>query len=177
LGDKKSERHLKYFKGGIGLATFKCPDCKNQVSDQATSCPKCGRPFSREESHRLASDGAFFRKLSFGTIIVGVMAWIIISFVSPSSTKAPPVNLEGDPLEAFVMSQFYVEQNLKAPRSAKFPLYDKSMAAKTDYRVWVIRSHVDSQNSYGAMIRTRYKAVMEYLGEEGKWELRGLEFY
>lgn len=29
------------------MALTKCPECKAEVSDYATSCPKCGYPLSR----------------------------------------------------------------------------------------------------------------------------------
>ena len=32
------------------MALMVCPDCSSQVSDQATSCPKCGRPLQRNAS-------------------------------------------------------------------------------------------------------------------------------
>lgn len=31
---------------GIVMALRTCPDCKSQVSDQAKTCIKCGRPFT-----------------------------------------------------------------------------------------------------------------------------------
>lgn len=31
------------------MALIKCPECSNQVSAQASSCPKCGHPLNKEE--------------------------------------------------------------------------------------------------------------------------------
>lgn len=29
------------------MALITCPECGNQVSDQAKSCPRCGHPFNK----------------------------------------------------------------------------------------------------------------------------------
>ena len=31
------------------MALINCPECKNQVSDQARSCPQCGHPLKKVE--------------------------------------------------------------------------------------------------------------------------------
>ena len=34
------------------MALLKCPDCGNDVSDQATACPSCGRPVQAAEPEK-----------------------------------------------------------------------------------------------------------------------------
>lgn len=40
------------------MPLIKCPDCQTEVSDQAVSCIKCGRPFAK-----LAAEDAFNQEL------------------------------------------------------------------------------------------------------------------
>ena len=40
------------------MALVTCPDCKSEISDQAASCIKCGRPMSRDLSDQPAAGSA-----------------------------------------------------------------------------------------------------------------------
>ncbi len=68
----------------------------------------------------------------------------------------------------------FVESMLKSPRSAKFPWFDYSykLLGNQKYR---ITSYVDSQNSFGAMIRTHYNITIQYIGGDeyssSSWKL------
>ena len=79
---------------------------------------------------------------------------------------------------AFVSSQEYVRARLKAPSTAKFP-------GSSDSNIKVqyigdckhqVYAFVDSQNGFGAMIRTQYYAEMQYISNSGnKWRLLDLK--
>lgn len=78
---------------------------------------------------------------------------------------------------AFVMSQQYVRARLKAPSTAKFPSgsrdYQTQYMGDCKHRVV---AYVDSQNSFGAMIRTPYYAEMQYIRNSGnQWRLLDLK--
>lgn len=95
---------------------------------------------------------------------------------APSQSTQPIHEDKADEITAFVMSQTFVKRELVSPSSAKFPWFDKSMATQVDEDTWVISSYVDSQNRFGAMLRTYYIAKVKYLGND-KWHLLDLEFY
>jgi hypothetical protein len=62
---------------------------------------------------------------------------------------------------AIVNAQSHVKSLLKAPRSAKWPgVFDvadlRNHATKMKDGTYIVRSFVDAQNSFGAMIRTWY---------------------
>lgn len=40
-----------YFSIGEHMALIKCPECGNEVSDKAVSCPRCGCPIAAQETH------------------------------------------------------------------------------------------------------------------------------
>lgn len=54
-----------------------CPDCGNEVSDQAPACPKCGRPTARAAAPASKTTltkpaGCFLQLLAIVVFVVGV---------------------------------------------------------------------------------------------------------
>lgn len=80
-----------------------------------------------------------------------------------------------DSTMAYIMSQRFVERELKAPRTAKFPSFHSSGVTVRDSGgcKFMVTAYVDSENSFGAMLRTNYSISMEYLPTEKTW--RGSE--
>ena len=75
---------------------------------------------------------------------------------------------------AFVMSQEFVRQRLKSPSSARFPWMAESGVSVTPRAgcTYEVVAYVESQNGFGATIRTRYVAVLAPVGDS--WELKSL---
>jgi len=91
---------------------------------------------------------------------------------------------EPDELSAYAMAQQFVEQRLKAPSTAKFPggswNFVEKIGEQTDmvghrYPKYRIKAYVDSQNAFGAQIRTHFVCEITYLGSK-KWQLDSLGF-
>lgn len=57
-----------------------------------------------------------------------------------------------------------VSNHLKAPSTAKFPSYKEWSVAKGEANVYNVIGYVDSQNSFGAMIRETVGAMIQYDG-------------
>ncbi|MHB0764693.1 hypothetical protein ACYCFC_10025 [Stutzerimonas sp. NM35] len=74
---------------------------------------------------------------------------------------------------AYVMSQNFVKQRLKAPSSAKFPYKPTTQTYAGDCRHSIVGTF-ESQNSFGAMLRGSYSVTMIYLPDEKKWRAEGL---
>jgi len=74
---------------------------------------------------------------------------------------------------AYVMMQEYVKKNLKAPSTAKFPSLDYKWQKRED--IYDIVGYVDSQNSFGAMIRTKFSGTIQDIGDD-YWKLINLAF-
>lgn len=84
---------------------------------------------------------------------------------------------------AFIQCRLYVEDRLVSPSTADFPSALLADVRDVGNNVFEIRSHVDSQNSFGAMIRTNYFCKIQYVGtaedEESNsiyWTLLQLDF-
>ncbi|NMG64887.1 hypothetical protein GPA19_08005 [Azoarcus indigens] len=82
---------------------------------------------------------------------------------------------------AAIICAGYVEDRLLAPKSADFPWgKDARGVWQMPDQVYVIKSYVDSQNAFGAMVRTNYrceiKAAKGGSGDPGDWRLIKLDF-
>lgn len=74
--------------------------------------------------------------------------------------------------DACAMSQTFVRQQLKAPSTATFPpRTEENCGASKIGETWQVHSFVDSQNSFGAMIRSEYWVKMVYDPEGKTWTL------
>jgi|GEM_PF-6058630 len=69
---------------------------------------------------------------------------------------------------AYVYARAYIEVNLKAPSTAKFLDYNPKLVDMFDDSTFHVDGYVDSQNSFGAMLRMRYDATIKWLGGELK---------
>ncbi|TCD47130.1 hypothetical protein [Chlorobium sp. N1] len=77
---------------------------------------------------------------------------------------------------AYVMLQDHVRGRLKAPSTAKFPwMGGTDVIVIREGQEYTVHSYVDSQNSFGAMIRNSYTGRMRQVSEYG-WQFVSLEF-
>lgn len=76
--------------------------------------------------------------------------------------------------DAALMSQKFIEPRLKAPASAKFQDFSDAAVAHMGGGVYTVSSYVDSQNGFGAMLRTHYTCRLQDKGD-GKWHLVNLK--
>lgn len=70
---------------------------------------------------------------------------------------------------AYIMSQTFVKRVLKAPATAEFPRRSEVISQAIGDCKFQVIGHVDAQNSFGALIRSRYTAELQYFPEEGSW--------
>lgn len=98
------------------------------------------------------------------------LTWGYLVFFTDSST---PVSTNKpytpDEIELHIQAQQFVKQGLKAPSTAEFPTlpYDTSMDGSGLYEV---DSYVDSQNSFGAMMRSNWSVLMRL--QDDRWILQ-----
>jgi len=85
------------------MALITCPDCSNQVSDSAPSCPKCGRPVTKPLLQRNVGCGTIVLVIA-GLIILANVVRVMQGPTSHSSNSggdsaAPPPAPTSPPLE------------------------------------------------------------------------------
>lgn len=61
------------------MSLVTCPDCARKVSDQAPSCPQCGRPFGTNRMVAPPTEGLFLRTLNVGcATVLAVFALLLL---------------------------------------------------------------------------------------------------
>ena len=81
---------------------------------------------------------------------------------------------EGEDIHgAWAYSQLFVEKQLKSPKSAKFPFAAASKGAVKHIGgdIYEVKSYVDSQNAFGASVRTNFKLKIKRVNNGNSWEL------
>ena len=85
---------------------------------------------------------------------------------------AEEARVDNKHFEAAGFIQQHVENNLKAPRTAKFPWLEEA-GYLGDGRYELV-SYVDAQNVFGALIRTRYYCIVKY--QDSHWSIENFAF-
>jgi hypothetical protein len=107
------------------------------------------------------------------TVIVVVCIGIFMfkgCLTNPASTDTSAEALAIDTkIAAYAMAKGYILENLKAPSTAKFGFYGEYPDPGCGVRdngdnTFTCQGYVDSQNSFGAMIRTRWICTVRHTG-------------
>ena len=104
-----------------------------------------------------------------------VLAYVAIFFIliiggvwmfsgSDSSTKTVPTTVQEtySDSDVYYQAKTIVEKYLKAPSTAKFPWYNEATIEHLSNSGFKVTSYVDSQNGFGAMIRSNWSVVFDY---------------
>lgn len=91
-------------------------------------------------------------------IIVGVILFVMI--ISQFGEDEKPKPYEPDETEAWIMAKQLMLKGLKAPSTAEFAPRHESTIRFNGADSWTVKSYVDSQNGFGAMIRTQFIITM-----------------
>jgi hypothetical protein len=102
----------------------------------------------------------------FFAAFVGLLFWI--------GMNAPPKSEEevrcGTDFDAKVMAEVFVEKQLVAPTTADFPAgMQKTKIVRRPDCKWIVSGYLDSQNEFGAMIRSDYIAEITKIPNEDRW--------
>lgn len=138
---------------------IKCKECRQTISSKADKCPNCGAPNRQPTS--------LFTWLVLGVVVVVAIKACSGGGGSRSVSSAPKC----DATMAHIMASNFVKQRLKAPTTAKFPYTSDPAVSVTplgDCKFAVV-SYVDSQNGFGAMVRSRFSATMTSTPDGQTW--------
>jgi RNA polymerase subunit RPABC4/transcription elongation factor Spt4 len=140
------------------MAVKKCKYCAMEIPNEARICPYCRKKLPR--------------------YIPGWVSLVVIVLVLYSCTKMfnnPPDTVSYDEAQAQADCENFVKARLKSPSTAKFPAGPEITISGSGTGPWKIYGYVDSQNSYGAMLRQKYECVLHYEGTTVK--LDKLDFH
>lgn len=96
----------------------------------------------------------------FGAAFIAVICFILFGDDSSSSSST-------NKFMAYSYAEDFVEKQLKSPSTAKFPkvVEKDSHITELGNNRYKINSWVDSQNSFGATIRTRFSCIIIFDGD------------
>ena len=126
------------------------------------------RPVVRRSSPPLAQQLNDVGKGLMGCGCLVFIGFLVFAGIAGQGMRKP-WNKDDHSVDALLMSQKLVTACLKAPASAKFPgvVWDNAIGhVKRNGQMYRIDSYVDSQNAFGAMLRTRYTVTLTRTGPE-----------
>lgn len=91
-------------------------------------------------------------------VIIGLVIWIVVAGVTGSDD--PPDSEELRFGAQDVCHQF-VKERLRAPATAKFERYSEARITGVE-PTYTVRGHVDSENGFGALIRSDYTCTVRH---------------
>jgi len=163
------------------MAMIKCPLCGKSISDRSPTCPFCSEQGRANGKSGLKLNAKTKSSGSRQTTILIVCLFAVLTayFVSQYTIHRPAENIVQEeqnptPDMAYLASQKYVTERLKSPASAIFPTYPE-YALFADNGNFSVRAYVDSQNGFGALIRTYYRCELSW-SPSRYWQLETIEF-
>lgn len=103
-------------------------------------------------------------------IFLGIVGILIITAIisSSNSNHKPNESSSSNKFLAYTYAERFVKRQLKAPSTAKFPgTFEKNdHITQVSLNEYKIVSWVDSQNSFGAMIRTNFSCIIKFDGDQ-----------
>lgn len=109
-----------------------------------------------------------------------VLFFSIVIVYNSNGTKESTVNEFGenykiDILTACFMSHVFVEDKLRSPSTAEFQRCRDALISYEGNQTYYVISYVDSQNGYGAILRTSY--LIELVDKQDEsWILKNIVF-
>ncbi|MEA4863344.1 MAG: hypothetical protein VB042_08565 [Victivallaceae bacterium] len=158
----------------IAGETKKCAKCQMDIPVKAEKCPYC-----QSEQVNMKNWG-----IGCGIFIVIVIIAVIIGSCSGGGKPSGPLPMvdisaskdaqfeQAEKLknDAFAIAKQFSLKFLKSPDSAKFQPQTVGSVMWWGDNKFVVTVAVDSQNSFGAMIRSNIMLEVEYVGD-GNWKL------
>lgn len=129
--------------------TVKCPQCQSDISALAKKCPNCRSAIRKPMSNLIKV-----------FLVVLLVSPILIAIVSDTGSEPTPRPI-AETVYPSTYAEDYVLNILKSPSTADF--CDAATQDLGDNR-FRVTSCVDSQNGFGATIRSSWEVVMVYSG-------------
>jgi hypothetical protein len=170
------------------------PDSKTSKTSQSMSnnlvlCPKCGMasllPYelANEKYLKCLACGNDFKNPYKKNSPNNIRTWlglivlaIFVISLARTCYDNQDYHYSPDKFDAYATAKSFVEKELKAPRTAKFPM-TSDIQIYQSANEWTIIGYVDSQNGFGALVRTQYKIEMSYDSDTDMWTRKSLSFF
>jgi len=142
----------------------KCTYCAKEIQDEVIKCKHCGVMLSDDLLTNESNKKVKPKRLGCGCSLLIIIGSVFFIVMFNSNSTSP------DTIGAYVFSQQVIKNLLKSPRSAIFATYNESRVSYLTNKKYGVRSYVDSQNSFGALLRTYFTVIVEEKGKNN-WEV------
>lgn len=151
------------------MATIGCTICSRSIPLDAAVCPYCATPVAERPK---AAGGQSGRWIWGACVLIG----LIVVANLPSN---PVERAENQQSHAWSVCKQFVEDHLRSPKSAEFGRFTDATIQRLpddnyERRPFRVTSSVDSQNAFGALIRTRFTCTVKP-GSGKNWQLVDLK--
>lgn len=147
----------------------KCHYCKTEIDWEASICPNChGKIIVWSSGKKMLILALIF------LFLVGIFDMNSTSpgtstteNLTPAVSTPSPEQLKKDrEVASLVFAEDIIKKVLKSPSTAKF-VDVKAYELSNLKDVWAVNGYVDSQNSFGAMIRSQWEVQLDYRDGKG----------
>lgn len=176
----------------------KCPECGGEwcvltpdeeqkiIDAERQKAIEEAKPKPAEEKEKKKSNIFFdllylLRALLYLIITVSIVFGIPVALIvwgvrsCSSVVSQPSSGSYRGKIDAWVFTQYLVEQHLKSPKSARFEYGGAERVEETVSGIYIIRSYVDAKNAFGAEIRQHFFCKLQRK-PDGKFEVLQLTF-
>lgn len=150
-----------------------CPKCAKPILPAASNCLHCGYALRSEARYRIGSkqkDQAYKKTVVPAMLMMAFIAIGFLIFMRGGGEE----DKCGTELDALSYAQILVTNRLKAPSTADFGGWGNARLRKLECGRWMVMDYVDSQNGFGAMIRTNFSVIVRRTGKR-KWEIEEIK--
>jgi hypothetical protein len=105
-------------------------------------------------------------KRKFLKNLLSILSIVVFIFIAFGSSDSDSDSSSSEDLLAYNYAETYVKQRLKSPSTAEFAgLFEKrDHITKVGDREYKITSYVDSQNGFGATLRSKWSCTIKFVG-------------
>lgn len=145
----------------------RCPFCGESIAQTARKCRFCSTDLVDAPNASANGDPKLplYGLAAAAAVLIGFAVLVSVAnrVAGPSE---PRWKREDDWHGAYWETQRAVEARLLSPASADFPWRPTKHSCNVDTQTYFIEGYVDSQNGFGAQIRSNFAAILRKTGEE-----------